>query len=586
MKPSTTPSISTIAGRVVAVLLGAAVLVVLALLVEEAKHFSWVLIIYGLILLAPLLVLLGWRLVGLWRLGFQKLPTRPARRVYIWTVAVFFTLTVLLYSFESWRGRRAYAALKREVEAQGASLSLAAVIPPAVPDSENFCSTPLLRIMVDHEYAVSSPRFRREHLRWRDPEAIQRLREIQIPYHQKEMSRTWLRGEYTDLAAWAGWFATNSSNRGSVVNLPTNRPAEAVLRLLSPFDSELNELRVASQRPKARWALRYEDGFFLQLGIEERDEFLRNFIHLLVLRSVASLELGQGADALADWKLGLRLAQSTKDEPSFFVHLWRLRLLVDLIQPLWEGLAKQRWTEQQLIEIQHLLNQIDLEADWARAVRGEIYLHMDLVRQVPELFSLNTLWRERRGLWSDDGAGLLFGLGWLAYPRGWAYEDQVTIYRLYEAWAAGQTLCCTAQRNHVRPDHSPQKPIDPLLIIYVFPRLRQILVDVAPFCFTQFALDATRVACALERCRLTEGEFPADLTALTPRFLDKPPRAPGTQDPFLVYERTADGQFLLRPAFELEAPYWWHVRLKDVKALWRYSAEPRGNASPAPSHVH
>lgn len=128
--PTRPPTLAAkVAGRILAVLIGGAVAVGL-IPIFDSLSYSVLLLSYILIMLAPLLVFLGWRLVGLWRLGLQRLPSRPGRRAYLWTVVAFVSLTVLVYSLESWRGRRAYTALKREVETKGTSLDLAAVIPP------------------------------------------------------------------------------------------------------------------------------------------------------------------------------------------------------------------------------------------------------------------------------------------------------------------------------------------------------------------------------------------------------------------------------------------------------------------------
>lgn len=354
--------------------------------------------------------------------------------------------------------------------------------------------------------------------------------------------------------------------------MTTEQPAEAMLQALAGFEPELSELRAASQRPQARWPLRYDDGFFIQIGVQEREQLLQNLIRILVLRSVASLELGQTEAALTDWRVALRLTQSTKDEPSFFTHVWRLRLLSEIIQPVWEGLARQRWSGEQLIELETSLAQIDLPADWPRAVRGEVYLYLDLARRVPALFSFNALRQHRRALWRD-GAGVFFVLGWLVYPRGWAYDDQVVIYRLYESQGAGRTLCCATEPPKAVFSAPARKPIDPLLLTFLYPRLRVILVDAAPFCFAQFEIESARVACALERYRQKQGAFPGDLKALLPQYLDRLPLVPGGQAPFLAYEPTPDGKFLLRPAVELEVPH-WHRQRSNAKAVWRYTTEP------------
>jgi hypothetical protein len=52
------------------------------------------------------------------------------------------------------------------------------------------------------------------------------------------------------------------------------------------------------------------------------------------------------------------------------------------------------------------------------------------------------------------------------------------------------------------------------------------------------------VACALERSRLAEGEYPEKLDALVPRFMAKLPPDVMTGEP-LHYRRTGDGRFVL-----------------------------------------
>jgi hypothetical protein len=64
------------------------------------------------------------------------------------------------------------------------------------------------------------------------------------------------------------------------------------------------------------------------------------------------------------------------------------------------------------------------------------------------------------------------------------------------------------------------------------------------FGFSQTRVNEAIVACALERYRLAQGQFPESMEALSPRFLQKIPHDIITGAP-LIYRRTADGQFIL-----------------------------------------
>ena len=58
------------------------------------------------------------------------------------------------------------------------------------------------------------------------------------------------------------------------------------------------------------------------------------------------------------------------------------------------------------------------------------------------------------------------------------------------------------------------------------------------------SVDLARVACALERYRLANGQFPETLEALAPKFIEKLPHDIINGQP-LKYRRTDDGQFVL-----------------------------------------
>jgi hypothetical protein len=60
----------------------------------------------------------------------------------------------------------------------------------------------------------------------------------------------------------------------------------------------------------------------------------------------------------------------------------------------------------------------------------------------------------------------------------------------------------------------------------------------------QVSIDLARVACALERYRLANGQYPEALDALTPQFIEQLPHDIINGQP-LHYRRTDSGQFIL-----------------------------------------
>jgi hypothetical protein len=528
----------------------------------------------------------------MWRAGFLaprkdrfrlRFNPRPeCTRFYGWTLLVFLSLATLLYSLELWRGKRAYASLQREVEAKGGSLELSAVIPPPVPDDQNFCATPLLAAMMDYK---TSPPFAPMKFEWRNPAIIDRLKAMSLPT-PKQGQQGWLCAEMTDLAAWQEAFANNTNYPASVTS---RGPAEAVLQALSQFDPELNELRAANQRPAARWALHYQDGFFVQRGNLKRREALDNLVNILALRAAAELATGRTDAALQDVKLSLRLVDSLQPESLFFAHHLRQRLLLTSLQAVWEGLVTHRWTESQLAELQARLSQYDLASDWRAAMRGETYLTMEMWRQLNEFFFLKTLRTQLVKSQPGENEPLLvkalFIFVWLGYPTGWYYQDQVYIYRFYERCISTGPLLAQPRKPVAGKEGGLAMPENPLLAILWLPKLREMFGDTKSVTHAQNSLEEARLACALERYRLANGEYPATLEALTPRFIDTLPPTSSARQPLLEYRRTTSGQFLLYPAGMTNVSETWQKSnsqgydyylgrpLADIDGVWRFPAK-------------
>ena len=61
----------------------------------------------------------------------------------LFALACLAILMALFYAEEDWRGKHEWEKFKREWEAKGERFDLASVIPPPVPDDQNFAMTPI-----------------------------------------------------------------------------------------------------------------------------------------------------------------------------------------------------------------------------------------------------------------------------------------------------------------------------------------------------------------------------------------------------------------------------------------------------------
>jgi tetratricopeptide (TPR) repeat protein len=357
-------------------------------------------------------------------------------------------------------------------------------------------------------------------------------------YHgssDKWPAATWLFQQATDLAAWQTFFrrhpvtpSTPTNDNLSWLAFPVapepQAPAADVLLALSRYDSALAVLRAANQRPKVRYPLDYEEGLFALACPPHYPYFdiLYSAAHVLSLRAVAELDQGQNEKALQDILLALRLADSFQQEPYDQLHRSRAAMLRFCVQPIWEGLAGHRWNEAQLLTLQQRFANMDLLPEFNVWARGETITLMNLADQFhafPQ--GRGSPWGDRLAS-AEDSDRFWAWLFRIVYPVGWLYQDKVWIYRFYERRAdVSKALDLSNAQQWLA---EMRRAIDPALLIMVAPKLQEVVREGAQgVLFFQTVCQEVTVACALERCRLAQGQYPGSLDALVPTWLKQVP---------------------------------------------------------------
>jgi hypothetical protein len=483
-------------------------------------------------------------------------PLRPwFSRLLRWRFFVLgclVTLVALFYAVENWRGWRAWQNFKREWQARGERFEMAALIPPPVPDDQNFFETPLwagMHFVRTNNTTVWSG------MNW----ASRDMFDVYGPKGKEAPSPGSLaKAQHADLAAWQAfyrgtnnWFAARGGRLTNYFPVPKEpqTPAADVLLALSRFEGNRQFLLEASARPRARFWINYDAGAAMLLphlaGLKAGAIYLS-------LHSVAALKAGDRQTALTDVKLSFRLLESIRGEPVLISYLVRMAMLQWTLQPIWEGLADRQWTEAELNLIQTELGKLDFLADYQFAVRGERACHLwavDYLRRAG-LFAL-----EHVG--SEDGAGrgpgelreLLEGTLFPLVPSGWFDQNKLSLCRIDADYLLplvdqehGVVLPAAVRRceSALQARYRRRAPYDCLSGLLV-PSIGRAATRCA---YNQTLTDLARLACALERCRLANGQFPETLEALVPRFIGKLPHdlINGQR---LKYHRTDDGQFVL-----------------------------------------
>jgi len=495
-------------------------------------------------------------------------------RWFLLGVAGVIFVIALGYVEEDWRGSQAWQRHERFLTAKGEPLTLASLVPPAVPDSRNFALTPLLAPMLEYYHGPAGQ------IVWGDTNGIARVQGIAVDLTPRRDTNDHLvmgrldTGTFTDLPACALFYRGNTNYPQAA---PEAAPAEVILRALGRFGPELKELHeAATARPESRFPVHYEEvpSWGILLPHLAR---VKSLTMLCQMRATAFLDAGQPAAAFEDLRLGLRLSDSLRNEPILIDHLVRIAALAFDLQTVREGLLRHAWSEGQLTEIEGYLAQVNLLAEYKHVMYGE---------RAFETGGVDYL--RRQGHRADAFSAIGGGEGVPALrlmPSGMFCQNMLTISRFFEdftlpavdeqARRVSPELSVKGQRAIEEMRRGPYTLMAKLLLPALGNAVRKSAV-------MQTYLDATRVGCALERHRLANGKPPVSLDGLVPSFIAAVPSdvidgrplryRPDPDGGYVVYSvgwnQTDDGGVLAwskerKPSVDLEHGDWvWRMAAK------------------------
>jgi len=485
--------------------------------------------------------------VGLWAFTRCFFCWRNFKRL-LFGAACFATLVALFYAEEDWRGWHAWNKFKHEWEAKGEHFDFASMVPPPVPDDQNFALTPV--VASSYLYILDKNGHR---INPQNTNVVNQLGMTiygDADWKNWPTNGYWSKGTKTDLNVWQRYYrlVATKTNLFPVPAQPQS-PAEDILVALSKYDSVIEELREASRLPGSRFPLNYDSESPSAILLPHLAA-LKRCSQTLQLRAIAELQNGQPEKALADVKLALQLTDKIRTEPFLISHLVRIAMMQITLQPVWEGLAEHRWSEEQLVALDGELAKLDFLADYKLSMRGEMGCQgdeVDRLRRHPE--QLHNL----SGYYDDEGSGnrLSFSGGLIArlIPAGWFYQNRLNCARMMVEYYipladVNQQIISPAAVRHadeaLRAETKKTTP-DNILEKMLLPALGNAAKK---FAYAQESVDLVRVAIALERYRLAHGEYPESFDVLSPQFITKLPHDVINGQP-LHYRRTSDGQFVL-----------------------------------------
>jgi hypothetical protein len=507
----------------------------------------------------------------------QKRPLftwRVLRRVVIvlaWTA----TIIALAYAVEDWRCQRAWEQFRAAAEARGEHLDRRYFDPKPVPDDENFFMAgdlpktlfPVFHMADQAHYA---------YFKWND-------RYEWAVRHRKPSGPGF---HLTDLAGWekalAAASAPGAANSTAEILMadnpdPASRAAAApgVLREMEDCAPVLEELRVASSRPQARFPVEYDAENPAMIGLPYLSVLQQACLRLR-LRAAAELALGRNIYAMQDLELILYLSGTIKKEPMLISGLVRIGCQGVENAVLMEGLAGHDWSDAQLQEIQRDLLSCNYVADLDHEIAAERAASVAIAEYYGSKRDFNAM--------IDDFAGFFFhpaphrgavsrALIWLM-PRGWYHLEQINLVRSNDA-RFQSVLDPDAKRIfplQLEANLKAQRPIPGQESVFdimepnaqtrpasdlsdIEALLEHRCMDrqfnawegetiVRRYAGAQCMADQGAIACGLERYLLAKGDYPANLDALVPEFLPALPDDVLTGEPYR-YRRESAQKFTL-----------------------------------------
>ncbi|HTS19810.1 MAG TPA: hypothetical protein VMP11_19695 [Verrucomicrobiae bacterium] len=486
---------------------------------------------------------------------------RTARRLLV-AIAVIVTLIFAYYAEENLRGAHAWSRYREEAKARGESLDLRVFIPKPVPDDQNFAATPFVTswfVRTNHTFAFNPSEYWGEDEYGRVMDAVSGSRDTKDAGNR----------HFTDLVAWHMAFDALQASESS----PTHHSAQdgklrnqkfetsqldrdsraqaapSILEGLKTNAAVFTELRAASRRPYSRYPINYDVPDPAEILLPHLNS-LRAICRRLQLKACAELSLGQSEEAFEDLKLSFSVADSLKDEPFLISYLVRAACLQIAIQPIWEGLAEHTWSDAQLRQLQAHLQRYDFVADLKPTFGAERSWGIgiiDFVRRSGKYAELSDT--------GNDGGSSLNRIVKMV-PNGWFDLELVSYCRLFGLELAG-TFDPASKRVFPSRSKSNEQALDRAFTsrssfetIFVRHRvLSRMLLPalgavVRKGASAQVATDQAILACALERYRMANGQFPETLDALVPQVVSQLPHDVITGEPY-KYRLRKDGQFVL-----------------------------------------
>lgn len=484
-------------------------------------------------------------------------------RYAAWTGMIVFILVSSVYVYLDWKAEKRWAAVQAMVKREGETLTLTDLMPPRLPEAENYAAIPELRginIVEDGDDKKGASAAKRQALL----DLVSGLEKITYDMYKES-----LLGRSPD---WPRIMAELKSTSYITDLPPAGKEAEVFKRTLETKRPLLKVLAESSRRyQNAEWVPALRDQtlpkHLMKLPLAHYVA-VNMACRALALHGIASVETGDSADALDDFRAITLLIQTFSREPLLLGHLTALNACRPSFEIVWNLLRVRALSNDALAHLQSQLISQDYEANCLLALRGEL---------IVGLSSLDALANDETGMalfalmGQESKAGGLRPLVGKAIPDSFFTENKVALVEVGMAHLVGPLKTkgasaafkengslSSALTSRSTADFSSQNFI-----------ARIILHSVSFIVQKVIHVEAQRrqaiVACALERYFIKQGRYPERLEELVPQFLASVPLDPVDQLP-LRYRQADSARYRI-----------WCVGMDGVDDEGKVNAGPVDN---------
>ncbi|HTL18025.1 MAG TPA: hypothetical protein VL793_12370 [Patescibacteria group bacterium] len=446
------------------------------------------------------------------------LRRRAKAPIVVFLLAAFATCIGLFYTIENWRGRHAWAVCRQELLARGEQLDVRALIPPPLPDEQNFLKAAPLEAWFRKDTSDTGALA----LMPRLPEGLK--------------SRPPSLAELKDWGLFAGAFQTGAD---FPLTDRTLTPAAVLLKWFERYDQGWTALYQAAERKSSRFDTDYSRGVEMEVP-----NFVaaRTVAQALAAHAEANLLVSKPTDAMRDLTVINRMSKTFSSHPTLIGTMIGVAIAGLYDDVVRQGLAEHLWQPAQLVQIQEQAQGFDFISDYSRGMRGgEMANVLQLLETGSRAKLLNVLGVSKG--WDKRRDTLFYRLA----PRGWLDQNMAR----YALLICDAMQCIDVGSGRVYPakcsaiESRMYREVTRAPYHYVqacvVPNLVRALQKVAE---RQAEAALTSIVCAVERFKAAEGAYPADLAALVPKYISKLPPDPVTGESF-KYRKNEQGHCIV-----------------------------------------